>query len=381
MTLKYDWVIVGAGFTGATLAERIASILHQRVLLVERRDHLGGNAYDYYDQHGLLVHKYGPHIFHTASGKIWKYLGNFTNWHSYNHKVLAEIEGKRVPLPFNINSLHALFPANKAKRLEKALLREYQAGAGVQVMEMLKNPDRQLRELAAFVYEKVFYDYTLKQWGFPPDKLDPRVAGRVPFRINRDDRYFTDAFQGIPQAGYNSLFKRMLDHEKIKVMLKTDFRDIKSDFSQARIIHTGMIDEHFNYVHGPLPYRSQRFKFVHYSCTRYQEVGTVNYPDSRPCTRSTEFKHLTGQECPGTTVVYEYPEAFRIGTNEPYYPVPRVENQRLYRKYLHESAKTKGIYFAGRLGDYSYYNMDQAVARALKLFEKIRANNPGKPRP
>lgn len=370
--MKVDYVIVGAGFTGATLAERLASELGKTVLVVDRRDHIGGNAYDEYTEQGLLIHRYGPHIFHTHSAKVFAYLSQFTEWRPYQHRVLAEVDGRKIPLPFNLQSLHLLFPTRLAERLEEKLVTRYGWNSQVPILRLREEEDPDLRFLAEFIYEKIFLNYTLKQWGVRPEALSPSVTARVPVRVSRDNRYFQDTYQAMPKAGYTPLFRRMLSHPRIHVLLKTDWKEVEESVRFDRLIFTGPIDEFFGYLYGPLPYRSLRFHFVTEPVPLAQEVATLNYPNLYEFTRVTEFKHLTGQTyLPWTVLAYEYPEAYTPGTNEPYYPVPREENEELYRQYLREAAKLKTVRFVGRLGDYRYYNMDQAVARALKLFEEI----------
>jgi UDP-galactopyranose mutase len=369
--MKVDYLIVGAGFTGATLAERLASA-GKRVLVVDRRDHIGGNAYDEYDPHGVLVHRYGPHIFHTNSKKVWDYLSQFTEWRPYYHRVRAVVEGKEIPLPFSLASLRALFSPRLADKLEEKLIAHYGYGARVPILRLREEEDPDLRFLADYVYRNVFEGYTLKQWGLRPEELSPTVTARVPVLVSYDTRYFQDTYQAMPKEGYTALFRRMLAHPNIKVLLGADWREVEGEVRFDRLVFTGPIDEFFGYLHGPLPYRSLRFVLEHHPLPYVQEVGTVNYPNEHPYTRTTEFKHLTGQDyLPHTTLAYEYPEAYEPGRNEPYYPVPREENEERLKLYLKEGEKLKTVFFAGRLGDYRYYNMDQAVARALKLFEEV----------
>jgi UDP-galactopyranose mutase len=369
--MKVDWLIVGAGFTGCTLAERIATQLDQKVLLIDRRNHVGGNAYDHYDKNGILVHKYGPHIFHTNSKKVWDYLSGFTEWRPYHHHVLAVVEGKQVPVPFNLNSLELLFPRRLAERLECALLEAYGFGVKVPILKMRENPGAELRNLADYIYKNVFYSYTVKQWELKPDELDPSVTGRVPVYISRDDRYFQDTWQAMPRYGYSALFERMLNHRNVRVLLNTDYRELEGMVRFDRMIYTGPVDDYFDYLHGHLPYRSLRFEFVTADQERVQDAGTVNYPNDYDFTRITEQKYLTGQRSPVSTLVYEYPQPYVPGENEAYYPIPREENRGQYNLYLKEAEKLNGsVLLAGRLADYKYYNMDQAVARALKLFEE-----------
>ncbi|KPD32554.1 UDP-galactopyranose mutase [Thermus scotoductus] len=370
--MKVDYLIVGAGFTGATLAERIAEGLGKTVLVVDRRTHIGGNAYDEHDERGVLVHRYGPHIFHTQSKKVFDYLSRFTEWRPYYHRVRAVVEGKEVPLPFSLATLRALFSPRVADRLEEKLIAHYGYGSRVPILRLRETEDPDLRFLADYVYGNVFLGYTLKQWGMRPEELSPSVTARVPVLVSYDERYFQDTYQAMPKAGYTALFKRMLAHPRVKILLGADFGEVEGSIRFDRLIYTGPIDEFFGYLHGPLPYRSLRFAFEGHPVPYRQAVATVNYPGEHPFTRVTEFKHLTGQDhLPHTTLCYEYPEDYRPGANEPYYPVPKEENEERYRLYLEEARKLKGVYFAGRLGDYRYYNMDQAVARALKLFEEI----------
>ena len=369
--MKVDWIIVGAGFTGATLAERIATQLGQKVLLVERRDHIGGNAYDEHNEHGVLVHKYGPHIFHTNSQKVWDYLSNFTEWRPYYHHVLGVVDGKKVPVPFNLNSLYAVFPPDYAKKLECLLLEHYGFGVKVPILKMRESGVKPLEELADYIYQKVFYGYTVKQWELTPEELSPSVTGRVPVYISRDDRYFQDTYQAMPLHGYTALFKRMLKHPNIRVLLNTNYQDIAEEVSYKHMLYTGQIDAFFDYKHGALPYRSVRFGLKTLDEEVHQEVGTVNYPNEYDFTRTTEQKHLTGQKLPKTTLVTEYPQRYTPGENEPYYPIPRDETREIYEKYAQEAGELDKVIFAGRLGDYKYYNMDQATGRALSLFERM----------
>lgn len=367
---RHDWIIVGAGFTGAVLAERIASELGQRVLVIDRRQHVAGNAHDQLDAAGILVHTYGPHIFHTNSPKVWAYLSRFTEWRPYFHRVLGMIEGQLVPIPFNLNALYALFPPGLAARLEDRLTDRYAYGARVPILQLRQSTDADLKMLAQYVYQQVFEGYTKKQWGLAPDELDASVTGRVPVLVSRDDRYFQDTYQAMPREGYTRLFERMLDHPNIEVQLGVEFADLPSA-PDARVVFTGAIDEFYRYQFGPLEYRSLRFVFETHEVEHYQPVGTVNFPTNFDYTRTTEQKYLTGQRSPRTTTITEYPEAHRPGENEAYYPVPREVNQTLYQRYLALSSDDADrLFFAGRLADYKYYNMDQAVARALQLFEQ-----------
>jgi len=371
--MKVDWLIVGAGFTGAVLAERIASQLDKKVLVVEKRDHIAGNAYDYYDEQGVLVHEYGPHIFHTNAQHVWDYLARFTQWRPYYHQVLGVVDGHQVPIPFNLNSLYSLFPSRYADKLTEQLLAKYGFNVKVPILKIREESggNDDLKFLADYIYKNVFHGYTLKQWDLLPEDLAPSVTARVPIYISRDNRYFQDSYQGLPQRGYTALFRQMLQHPNIKVLLNTDYREVLADIQYQRMVYTGPVDAFFEHMHGELPYRSLRFEFAYSEAETYQPVGTVNYPNEYHYTRITEFKHLTGQRCLGSTYVTEYPQPYVRGENIPYYPIPKDEYRALYRQYEEEVKKLAGkVLFAGRLADYQYYNMDQAVARALSLFEK-----------
>ncbi len=373
--MKVDWLIVGAGYSACVLAERIATQLAQRVLIVERRDHISGNAYDYYNEHGILVHKYGPHIFHTKSKKVWDYLSQFTQWRPYYHHVLGVVEGKKVPIPFNLNSLYALFPPRYAEKLEQQLIENFGFGVKVPILKLRESASGDLEFLANYIYDNVFYRYTLKQWKLKPEDLDRGVTGRVPVYISRDNRYFQDPYQAMPKYGYTEMFRRMLAHPNIKILLNTDYREVINDIKFNRMVYTGPIDTFFDYTYGELPYRSIRFHFETLDQEYYQEVGTVNYPNDYDITRITEQKYLSGQTSPKTTLVMEYPLAYVPGQNDPYYPIPREENRERYDLYLKEVEKLNGtVIFAGRLAEYKYYDMDQAALRALGLFEKEIAN-------
>lgn len=368
---EYAWIVVGAGFTGATIAERIAAELDQRVLVIDRRDHIGGNAYDYPGEYGILIHKYGPHIFHTNSEKVWTYLSRFTRWRAYEHRVLGSIDGKLAPIPFNLDSLDILFPRREAEALSQQLIEAYGIEKKVPILKMREAQSGDLRGLADYIYEKVFLHYTLKQWGMRPEDLDPSVSARVPVHISRDPRYFQDTYQAMPEEGYSALFARMLDHPNIHVSAGTSYGDIRTEHESAKVIFTGPVDEFFDYAHGALPYRSLRFQLASLPSREAQPVGTVNYPNDFAYTRITEFKHLTGQTADGTVIVEEYPQAHEPGKNEPYYPIPTPDNAERLKPYLAAAKELDGkVWFAGRLGDYAYYNMDQACARALALFEK-----------
>jgi UDP-galactopyranose mutase len=359
----FDYMVVGAGFAGSVLAERLASVLGQLVLVVEQRSHIGGNAYDHYDDHGVLVHKYGPHIFHTNSADIFAYLSRFTEWRPYEHRVLASVDGQLVPIPINLDTVNRLYgtsltslelPAFFAKLAEKRTIKSAE--------------DVVVSSVGRELYEKFFRGYTRKQWGMDPSELDAAVTARIPTRASRDDRYFTDTYQAMPKHGYTRMFERMLAHPNIKVLLNTDYREVVGSIPFRRMVYTGPVDAFFDCKFGKLPYRSIEFQHQNLPQARFQAVGTVNYPNEQAYTRITEFKHLTGQTHDTTSVVYEIPKA----EGEPYYPVPRRENHELYQRYKELAEATNNVHFVGRLATYKYYNMDQVVAQSLAKFERIR---------
>jgi UDP-galactopyranose mutase len=368
--MKFDWLVVGAGFSGCVIAERIATQLGERVLIVESRDHIGGNAYDYFDENGILVHKYGPHLFHTNSKKVWDYLSMFTEWTPYFHRVLASVEGKKVPVPFNLNSVSALFPPTITAKLEELLFTHYQLEDTVPILKMIGHTNKEIQSLGNYIYKNIFLGYTVKQWGLKPEELDSSVTGRVPFSLSKDDRYFKDTYQALPRHGYTNMFKKMIKHKNIKLLLNTDYKEINKEIEFNRMIYTGPIDSFFDYKHGALPYRSLSFDFEYHEEDAFQEAGQVNYPNEFDFTRISEYKKMTGQRVEGTTISKEYPEAYKPGVNEPYYPIPRKENNKIYALYQKEARPLKErVIFAGRLAEYKYFNMDQVVARALHLFE------------
>jgi UDP-galactopyranose mutase len=355
--------VVGAGFAGCTVAERLASCLDAQVLLIDQRPHIGGNAYDHYNDDGILVHRYGPHIFHTASAEVFEYLSRFTDWRNYQHRVQAWVDGQLVPMPINLDTINRLHNSN----LSSSELAEYVERLAEPITQVKTSEDAIVSKVGRALYEKFFKNYTRKQWGLDPSELDASVTARIPIRTNRDDRYFTDAYQAMPLRGYTRMFERMLDHPRIKIMLNTDYRDIKGVVPYRELIYTGPIDGYFGHRFGRLPYRSIRFKWETHTGDRFQAAPVINYPNDYAFTRATEFKYLTGQEHPKTTIVYEFP------TNEgdPYYPIPRPENAELYRRYEALARAEQGVHFVGRLATYRYYNMDQVVAQALTLCTKI----------
>ncbi len=359
----YDYVIVGAGFAGSVLAERLANEAGKKVLLLDRRSHIGGNAYDFYDDHGLLIHKYGPHIFHTNSPDVFNYLSKFTRWRPYEHKVLAYVTGKLLPIPINLDTVNKLYGFN----FTSEQLAEYFAGIGEKVETIRTSEDVVVSQVGRDLYEKFFRGYTRKQWGVDPSQLDKSVTSRIPVRTNQDDRYFGDEFQYMPLHGYTRMFENMLDNKNIHILLNTDFREVEGFVPYKELIFTGPVDEYFNFCYGKLPYRSLQFKHVTLNEEWHQPVAVVNYPNDHAYTRITEYKHLTGQKSDRTSITYEFPSA----EGDPYYPIPRPENAELYRKYQTLAEEMPHVHFAGRLGTYRYYNMDQVVAQALTLYKKL----------
>jgi UDP-galactopyranose mutase len=360
----FDTLVVGAGFAGSVLAERLATICGQRVLVVDKRPHIGGNAYDRHDDAGILMHPYGPHIFHTNSADIFEYLSQFTEWRPYQHRVLASVDGQQLPMPINLDTVNRLYGLNltsfemqgwldsKAERLDRIETAE----------------DAVVSKVGRDLYLKFFRGYTRKQWGLDPSELDASVTARVPTRTNRDDRYFADTYQAMPRHGYTRMFEKMLGSPNIKIMLNTDYREIVDIVPWRHMVYSGPIDAFFNHRYGKLPYRSLEFRHVNLAQAQFQPVGTVNYPNDYGYTRISEFKHITGQRSDSTSIVYEYPQA----EGDPYYPVPRPENAALYRRYEHDAEQLTNVTFVGRLATYKYYNMDQVVGQALTAFKRLQ---------
>ena len=359
----FDYLIVGAGFAGSVLAERLANGSGKRVLVCDKRSHVGGNAYDHYNEAGLLVHKYGPHIFHTGSKEVFDYLSRFTEWRPYEHRVLASVDGQLVPIPINLNTVNRLYGLN----LTSFQLEDFFKSVAEKVPQIRTSEDVVVSRVGRELYEKFFRGYTRKQWGLDPSELDASVTARIPTRTSRDDRYFTDTYQAMPLHGYTRMFESMLASPNIKVMLNADYREIEKEIPHREMIYTGPVDAFFDHIYGKLPYRSLEFRHETLSTPSFQPTGTVNYPNDHAYTRITEFKHLTGQEHPKTSVVYEFPRS----EGDPYYPIPKAENAALYQKYHALAAAQKGVHFVGRLATYKYYNMDQVVAQALTMYSKI----------
>ncbi len=359
----FDYMVVGAGFAGSVLAERLAADGGKRVLVVDRRPHIAGNAYDHYDDAGILVHRYGPHIFHTNSREVFDYLSRFTEWRPYEHRVLASVDGQLVPIPINLNTINQLY----GLELSSFDLEKFFQSVAEPRETLRTSEDVVVSKVGRELYEKFFRNYTRKQWGLDPSELDASVTARVPTRTNRDDRYFTDTYQAMPLHGYTRMFERMLSHPNISVMLNADYRDVEGVIPYREMVYTGPIDEFFEMRFGTLPYRSLRFQHETHATPVFQPAPVVNHPNEQAYTRVTEFKYLTGQEHPKTSVVYEFP----CDEGDPYYPVPRPENAEIYRAYKALADETEGVHFVGRLATYRYYNMDQVVAQALTTYARI----------
>jgi UDP-galactopyranose mutase len=359
----FDYLIVGAGYSGSILAERLASQLNQKVLLVERRPHIGGNAYDHYDNSGILVHKYGPHIFHTNSREIFDYLSQFTEWRSYQHRVLASVDGQLFPIPINLDTVNQFYGLN----LTSLQIKDFFGSLAEKRDKILTSEDVVVSTVGRELYEKFFRGYTRKHWGLDPSELDAQVTARVATRTNRDNRYFTDMYQAMPLHGFTRMFENMLDHPNIKILLNTDYREVRNFVPFRKMIYTGPIDEYFDYAHGKLPYRCMEFKHETHDLERYQSAPVINYPNDYAYNRITEFKYLTGQRHSKTSIVYEFSKA----EGDPYYPIPRPENSALYKKYHALAEITPDVHFVGRLATYRYYNMDQVAGQALAVFGKI----------
>lgn len=388
--MNFDALIVGAGYAGAVCARQLAEG-GKRVLVLERRSHIGGNAYDCLDSHGVLIHQYGPHIFHTNDNEVYQYLSRFTQWLDYQHRVVANIPGEgdaagtrvQMPVPFNLTSLETAYGPEKGKELGEKLMAAYGAEKKVTILELRQNEDPEIRQVADYVYEHVFVHYTMKQWGQTPEQIDPNTTARVPVFLSRDDRYFQDTYQGMPLHGYTPMFQAMLDHPNIQVKLGVDAIPLLGledgqltvegvPFSGS-VIFTGQVDELFAHKFGPLPYRTLDFQFQALEQDQFQTHGTVNYTVDEPYTRITEFKHMTGQTLPGkTTIVKEFSRAYTGAAEEtPYYAIINPDNNALYQKYQAEAAQFPNLHLLGRLAEYKYYNMDAIVARALALSRQL----------
>lgn len=379
----YDCLVVGCGMAGTVIARELAERAGKKVLILEMRDHIGGNAYDLVSESGILVHQFGPHIFHTDSKMVFDYLSRFTQWRNYSHEVVGDIHGQLIPIPFNLNSLHLSFEPSKASRIEQKLIAIYGLGSKVSILDLRRQTDTELVEIADFIYNNIFLHYTQKQWGLAPEEIDPLVTARVPVFISYDNRYFQDTYQGIPAKSYTSLFEHLLNHPNITLQLNSDARRLLRLESgevfldgtpfNGTVIYSGPTDELFDCRYGRLPYRTLDFAFETHTITWYQSKGTVNYPVDQEYTRITEFKHLTGQALDGrTTIVKEYPRAYTGADSEtPYYPIQNSENLTLYEQYRKLTDEFPQLHLLGRLAEYKYYNMDAIVKKALELADTL----------
>ena len=365
--MSFDFLIVGAGFAGSVLAERIASQLGKTCLVVERRNHIGGNAYDHYDRAGVLVHDYGPHYFRTNSQRIVDYLSQFTEWHPVEYKILSWTHGRFWQFPINLNTFEELIGRPSTTEEMEAQLAEWR----VKIANPKNSEEVIVSQVGWKLYEMFFQNYTRKQWQRDARQLDPSVCGRIPIRTNRDDRYLSEKFQALPKNGYTSMFQKILSHPKIDVWLNTDYREVRQHVRFGHLIFTGPIDEYFDHCFGRLPYRSLRFEPETLPQEYFQPAMQVNYPNDHDFTRIVEIKHARGQKLPSTTIVREYPQNFGPG-HEPYYPIPAPDAKALYSKYAERAALEKNVSFVGRLATYRYYNMDQIVGMALAEFNRLR---------
>ena len=389
MNDAYDCIVIGCGFAGAVAARQLAERADKKVLIIEKRSHIGGNAYDFLNNDGILVHKYGPHIFHTYNKLVFDYVSRFTKWRDYKHEVLANVYGKLIPVPFNLNSLSMVFDTEKSERIKKSLISAYGMNKRLTIAQLSSETNSDLLELADFVYKNVFLYYTQKQWGVTPQNVDQSVMNRVPVLISYDNRYFQDAYQGMPYEGYTSLFEKLLNHPNIDMQFDTDAKDLfkiikdkiffENKLFNGIVIYTGALDEFFDCRFGRLPYRTLDFSFETHDVTWYQTKGTINYTVDQPFTRITEFKHLTGQNIKGkTTIVKEYPKSYTGSEGEiPYYAVLNHESSELYNKYKELTENLSDFYLLGRLAEYKYYNMDAIIERALCLSHSIICNEKG----
>ena len=378
----YDAIVVGAGTAGCVVAREIAEKQKKKVLIIEKKDHIAGNCYDEKDEHSVLVHVYGPHIFHTNNEEVFQYLSRFTDWYHFRHEVVANVYGKHVPVPFNLHTLKAVYGEVQGQALKEKLVSIYGMDTKVPILQLMNHEDDDLKRIGKFVYDNIYVYYTMKQWGKKPEEIDPAVTARVPVNISYDNGYFADKYQGVPLYGFTSMFEKMIDHENITLKLGVEAKDVlqikgnkmyyKGNEFEGNVIFTGPIDEFFDCKYGRLPYRTLHFEFEHYVQEDYQGHAVVNYTVDQEYTRITEYKYLTGQKCKGTTISKEYPSAYTGEKGQiPYYSIANEENHALYTKYKEEVSKIENFYLLGRLAEYQYYNIDVMVEKALGLAEKL----------
>ncbi len=362
--MKYEYVVVGAGIAGLTMAERIANVLGKKVLVIEKRNHIGGNIYDSYNEDGILIHNYGPHIFHTNDKEVYDYLSRFTKWNDFWHRVLTCVDGNLIPMPITLETINALYHTDFTPEQMEQFLKE----KAVDIPEIKTSKDVALSKVGEEIYEKFFENYTKKQWGLDPALIDTSVISRIPVRYNRDTRYFTDRYQGMPKHGYTKMCEAMAASPNIRLLLNTDYKEVIEDISYDMLIYTGPTDYFYDYRYGKMAYRSLDFVFETHDTEEYQPAPVVNYPNDYDFTRITEFKKLTGQKHAKTTILKEFPK----GEGEPYYPFPTKEYREQFARYQEEMKKETKVRFLGRLAEYRYYNMDAVVRSALNLFESLR---------
>lgn len=382
MRLMYDVIIVGAGTAGCVAARKLVE-QNKKVLIIEKKNHIAGNCYDEKDEHGVLIHVYGPHIFHTSKENVYEFLSRFTDWYEFRHEVVANVHGQYMPVPFNLHTLKAAYGEDKAKELEEKLVRIYGMGTKVPILDLMNHEDADLQMIGKFVYDNIYVYYTMKQWGKKPEEIDPAVTARVPVNISYDNCYFGDKYQGVPLHGFTPMYEKMVEHENISIELGLEAKDVlgiesgkvlyQGEVFNGDVIFTGPIDEFFDCKYGRLPYRTLDFVFEHYEQDDFQGHSVVNYTVDQDYTRITEYKYLTGQKCKGTTISKEYPSAYTGEEGQiPYYSIANEENHALYAKYKAEVDDVPNFHLLGRLAEYQYYNIDVMVEKAMELAEKLR---------
>ena len=382
MRLMYDVIIVGAGTAGCVAARKLAE-QNKKVLIIEKKNHIAGNCYDEKDEHGVLIHVYGPHIFHTSKENVYEFLSRFTDWYEFRHEVVANVHGQYMPVPFNLHTLKAAYGEEKAKELEEKLVRIYGMGTKVPILDLMNHEDADLQMIGKFVYDNIYVYYTMKQWGKKPEEIDPAVTARVPVNISYDNCYFGDKYQGVPLHGFTPMYEKMVEHENISIELGLEAKDVlgiesgkvlyQGEVFNGDVIFTGPIDEFFDCKYGRLPYRTLDFVFEYYEQDDFQGHSVVNYTVDQDYTRITEYKYLTGQKCKGTTISKEYPSAYTGEEGQiPYYSIANEENHALYAKYKAEVDDVPNFQLLGRLAEYQYYNIDVMVEKAMELAERLR---------